>query len=183
MTDMFSPCAGINQSALAYNNCAAKNNCSVKAVKNSLERIPKNDTVSFSGDGRNNIISKDITFRDIKFLKDNTEYSRPTFWNGDYNIEYGNPDYPENNYSLNVDNKLFFTKVTGKICDWNVDLKVKYRPLNAMRGTIKGTIDNMPVNMEYNGTDDGKGFELNGILPYEEVTPVLALLAYDKAYT
>lgn len=148
-----------------------------KAVRGSiLERSPLADSVSFKAKKKDEEFTT-FSCKDADMLRYDVEYTKPSLIKGSYEIL-------GDDISLKVNKKTLSGRdIIGNVNGKDVNVNISSGALEScFKGTIKGSIDNKPIELKYRGSENYRSVRLAGNHQDVDssVMPALLMVLTDK---
>ncbi len=149
-----------------------------KNVKYPLLRTPDKDTVSFKGVETDGEGTNTVTYKQIKELDANINYTKPSLWNNKQSMTTENGEI-----DLVAKEGMFGRYVKGNAYGKDFDIKIARKTpfiWSNDKGSVKGTIGDKEINLKYKVADDAKGIELTGDIEDKSLLPIISVLVSNK---
>lgn len=140
-----------------------------------LESSPAVDTVSFRGSEKVDEY-KNYSCKDADMLKYDLEYSKPSFFNRNYEII-------GDDVELSVKNKFGGVQnIYGEANEKHVDVNVDSGFFGIRKGKVYGTIGDKEISVEYKANETSKNIKIKGDLDHldKDEKALLTMLISDK---
>ena len=149
---------------------------SQRMANSGLERSPMSDAVSFKAKKKEDEFTA-FSCKEADMLRYDVEYTKPSLLKGSYEIL-------GDDLGLKVNKKTLAGRdIVGNVNGKDVNINISSGALEScFKGTIKGSIDNKPIELKYRGSENYRSIRLAGNHQDidSSVMPALLMVLTDK---